>query len=399
MRAFLVVLLALVTGVAGWFLGSNFGAHQSLGSKTGDAISNVSNSNTYSAGKPKTVHCQGKIEPASGLIKIVAPPGQRIEKLTDKKIGEIVNREEILVSLESQVLRMKDLELAKSRRADAILKTEFEKGQSQFKLDSAKLALAEANASDETISTEAKKIRLLHRQLDTADQLLSRLQKLQSDPKTSDLINQTDVEKQALIVEQLRLEIEQADLEIELARKSAQRSKEVAKNNLKMIEHSIENADIITPLNSFDAAIAMAKQSHEMTQIRSPINNATILDIIVREGDSVASQPVMLLADTSEMVCVAEVNDLFLHLIDPSKHQILRARITSAAFDQPLQGTVISKGIMIGPPSLRDPNPFSTVDRRTGTVTIKLDDSKLASGFVNLQVDVEIEVEPGVLGD
>jgi HlyD family secretion protein len=274
---------------------------------------------------------------------------------------------------------------------------EFEKGQGRFKLDAAILALEEAKASDDRIAGEAKKINLLYSQLAAADELLARLKKIQSDPVTTDLINQTEIDKQVLLVEQLKLQIEQAKLEIELSKKSAERAGTLAQNNLLTVQDSLENADKATPLKSLDAAIALAQQALEMSEIKSPIDNATILDIIVREGDSVSTQPVMVLGDISQMVCVAEVNDLFLNSIDLEKSPRLRARISSPALDQPLTGTVISKGVMIGPPSLNDPNPFASVDRHSGTVTIELDNSKLAARFVNLQVEVELEVEPGSL--
>jgi len=400
MRAFLVILLASITAAGGWYLGSQYGSAKSPGSAASESLGNDGGPATSSSiGRPKIIRCRGKLEPASGLIRIVAPPGERIARLTDKQIGDIVDAEEVLIVLQSRILREKDLALAKARRTDALQKTDFEKGQGSYQLASAKLALAEANASDEKIAGEAKKMTLLERQLDAAGKLLRRLQDIQSNPVTTDLVNQTDIDKQVLMVEQLKLQIEQAKLDIELAKKSAQRAKELAKNNLMTVQDSLDHADKATPLNSLDAAVALAQQALDMSEIRSPIDRATILDIIVREGDSVTNQPVMILGDTSEMICIAEINDLFLHLIDLDKQSNLRAKISSTALGKPMTGTVIAKGIMIGPPSLKDPNPFASVDRRTGTVTIKLDDSKLAAQFVNLQVDVELEVESGSLSN
>jgi HlyD family secretion protein len=398
MRAFLIFLLATITAAGGWYFGTRYGAANPADVPTSEFVDGQNSAaGSPSTRKPKTIRCQGKLEPASGLIRIVAPPGERIANLTRKQIGDTVSANEQLIVLHSRILREKDLALANARRMDAIQKTEFEKGQGRFKLDSAKLALEEAIAGDERIAGEAKKINLLYSQLAAADELLERLKKIQSDPVTSDLVNQTEIDKQVLMVEQLKLQIEQANLEIELSKKSAGRAKTLAQNNLLTVQDSLENADKVTPLKSLDAAIALAQQALEMSEIKSPIDNATILDIIVREGDSVANQPVMVLGDTSQMVCVAEVNDLFLNLIDLEKSPRLRARISSPALAQPLMGTVVSKGVMIGPPSLKDPNPFASVDRRSGTVTIELENSKLAARFVNLQVEVELEVEPGAL--
>jgi ABC exporter DevB family membrane fusion protein len=389
MRPVLFTVLILLAAVGGWFLGARFGPQPAPPSSTDEvAVDALPNS-------PSTIFGQGKLVPASGLINIVAQPGERVVKMTDKKIGDEVSKDEVLVTLYSRVLRERDLELARARRADALKNVEFEKQQAAYKLKSAQLALDEANASDRKIDDQAQAIDLLRIQLEDAQQLLERLQNLRSNPATKDLVNQTDIEKQTLLVKQVSWQIEQAEMEVKTARESAARAKELAQNNLNTIQYSIANSDEAVPLKSLDAAVALAQQAYEMTEIHSPIDHATIVDIVVREGNSVTNQPIMVLADVSQMDCVVEVVDSFLKSIDVEKYKNLRARITGSALKQPLTGTVIAKGIMIGPVSLKDPNPFARVDQRTGIVTVRLDDPASAAKFVNLQVNVEIEVEPG----
>ncbi|MFK7768307.1 MAG: hypothetical protein AB8B55_13870 [Mariniblastus sp.] len=394
MRAIFIILAILITGVGGWFLGSQYGTSLNVPS---NVDSDSQNTPGLPANNPQTIHGLGKLVPADGLIKIVAPPGERIANLIDRKVGEKVRLGETLLTLQSRQLREKDLALAIARRSDALKKVEYEKEQGAFTLDSAKLALAEAEASDEKIAGEAQKIKLLERQLAAAKKLQDRLLSIQANPVSEDLVNQTEMDKQQLLVEQIRLQIEQANLDIMLGKKSAERAKTVAQNNFSAVANTLKNAEKAIPIQSLDAAVAMAKKAYEMTQIESPVDSSTILDIIVREGDSATNQPVMILGNTDNMHCVVEVNDSFLHLIDLDKHNDLRAKITSTALKQPMLGTIIAKGIMIGAPSLKDPNPFASVDRRTGTVTVKLDDSKAAAKLVNLQVEVELEVEPGAL--
>lgn len=395
MRAFIYILLALGLGGGGWYLGSQYpGVAPQAPPRAANQLAPATGSNPA----PATLRCQGKLEPASGLIQIVAQVGSRIEKLTDVPIGSTVSKDEVLATLQSRELREKDLSLAIARRADAIQKVEFEKEQGRFKLTSAKLALAEAESGEERIAAQAKKTQLLVRQFEAAQRLLDRLEKISANPATDDLINQTDVEKQELLVEQLRLQIEQANLELDLAQKAAKRAMAIAKNNVVTMEFSLKNADQALPKKSLDAAVEMARSALKTTEIKSPIESATVLDVIVREGDSVTNQPIMVLGDTSRMHCVAEINDQFLRLIDLQQHDNLRAKITSPALRKALMGTVIGKGVMIGAPSLKDPNPFASVDRRTGNLTIRLDDAEAAANLVNLQVDVEIEIEPGALG-
>ncbi len=339
------------------------------------------------------IHCQGKLEPASGLINIVAPVGSRISRLIDVPVGGTVAEGDVLVTLQSREIRQQELKLAQARRTDAISNADFEKDQARYKLSSAKLAAEEAGAADEKIATEKQKIKLLQRQCESSERLLNRLRSLRSNPATQDLLNQTDLEKQQLVVEQLRMQIEQANLTVELSKKSAARAKQAAENSVRTIESSLENSEKAVPMTTLDAAVEMAQAALDMTEVKSPIKNATILDIIVREGDSVTNKPVMVIGDTSEMHCVAEVGDQFLHLIDLEKNPNIVAKISASALPKDLTGVIVSKGVMIGAASLSDPNPFGKVDRRTGNVTIKLDDPSAAAQLVNLQVNVEIEIQ------
>ncbi len=396
MRAFLLILSLVGVALLGWYGGNSQRATDATDADASQAVAESPTISEVSADQTaSTIRCPGKLVPRSGLIQIVAPVGSQIFKLTEKSIGQEVLQDEVLATLQGRQVREKELKLAKARRADAIKQARLKKEQAQFKLSSAQLAVEEAAAADEKISVEEQKIGLLERQLATNQSLLARLQQIKADPTTARLLNETDVEKQELMVDQLELQIEQAELTVKQARKSAARAMTVAKNNLKAVEKGLADADQLVPTSSLDAAVELATVAWEMTELKSPIPTATILDIIVREGDSVTNKPVMVIGDTSEMHCVAEVSDQFLRQIDLDKHQNLRAKITSSAVSAPLLGTVVRKGVMIGAPSLTDPNPFAKVDRRTGNVTILLDDPSAAAKLVNLQVEVEIEVKPG----
>ena len=400
MRTLLTILLVAVLAIGGYVASSYSGSKSATNtddSATTESSINGSTQNT----KPislisDTIRCQGTLKPASGLINIVAPIGSRIASLANVPVGATVKKGDLLVTLQSREIREQDLKLAMARRADTLSKAEFESDQAQYKLSSAKLAVEEAKASEEKIAASKQKIKLLSTQLSTGESLLGRLDSLRNNPATHDLLNQTDLDKQRLLVEQLQLQIEHANLEIELAKKSSRRAQQAAENTVYTIESSLQNSDKAVPMTTLDAAVEMAQLALDMTEIRSPIDNATILDIIVREGDSVTNKPVMVIGDTSEMYCVAEVSDQFLHLIDvgdDGDNGKLRATINASALPQPLEGTVISKGVMIGAASLSDPNPFGKVDRRTGNVTIRLDNSDAAKQLVNLQVNVEIKVK------
>jgi len=392
MRTFFTILLLAALALGGYYVSSipgNRSESQTEEFTTKQSL-NVSSKEPLVG---DVIRCQGKLEPASGLINIVAPVGSRISSLTEIPVGGTVSAGDVLVTLQSRDIRQQDLNLAKARRTDAVSSAQFEKDQAQYKLSSAQLAVEEAGAADEKIATEKQKIKLLERQLAASQMLMDRFRSLRSNPATQDLLNQTDLEKQQLIVEQLRLQIDHANLEVQLSRNSAARAQQAAANNVRTIESALENSNKAVPLTTLDAAVEMAQIALDMTEIKSPIANATILDVIVRAGDSVTNKPVMVIGDTSEMHCIAEVSDQFLHLIDLEKNPNMVATISASALPKDLSGKVISKGVMIGAASLSDPNPFGKVDRRTGNITIKLDDPTAAAQLVNLQVSVEIKIQ------
>jgi ABC exporter DevB family membrane fusion protein len=392
MRTFLTILFVAGLAVASYYVSNSSGSPTRGASQ--EVLSPQASDDAQEAQLVgEVIRCQGKLEPASGLINIVAPVGSRISRLIDVPVGGTVNQGDVLVTLQSRDIRQQDLKLAQARRLDAIKKAEFEKDQAKYKLSSAKLAVEEAGAADEKIATEKQKIKLLQRQFSSSETLLESLKSLRANPATRDLLNQTDLDKQQLVVEQLRMQIETAHLEVQLGEKSAARAQQAAQNNVLTVESSLENSDKAVPLTTLDAAVEMAQVALDMTEIKSPIETATILDVIVREGDSVTNKPVMVIGKTSEMHCIAEVSDQFLPLIDLEKNPGMVATISASALPKDLSGKVISKGVMIGAASLSDPNPFGKVDRRTGNVTIKLDDPAAAAELVNLQVNVEIKIQ------
>ena len=382
------IILVVLTGAVCWFLGTQYGVDKAIVSSQSPA------SETEVVEPPPTIHAQGKLEPKSGVVRIVAPPGEKIDSLFERSVGDPVKIDDNLVQLDSRRVRQKELELAIARKADAEAQAQFEKEQGEFKRQAAQLAVQQALANRSEIENKSKNIPLLQKQRETAGDVLGRLRTLGADPVTRQLINQTDIEKQQLLVDQLDVQIEQAKTELELASEKISRGQQAAEIDLKTVEFSLQQYGSAIPKRSMETAIQAATMALDATEIKSPING-TILDIIVREGDTVANLPVMLLGDTSEMHCIAEVNDSQMRFVKEGA----KAMISSSALEQPIYGTVKSKGIMIGPPSMKDPNPFGSVDRKTGKIVIVLDDADVARKFVNLQVDVAIELTPGALAE
>ena len=236
------------------------------------------------------------------------------------------------------------------------------------------------------VQDKSQQIELLRSQKSAALEQLNRLKNLDANPLTANMVGQSDLIKQQLLVNQLQTKIDDAELESQHGLEQASRAQMAAEVDLKTVDRMLQDANKSVPIETLNAAIAAAQTALDMTQIKAP-TGGTVLDIAVFPGDSVTTKPVMVIGDTTKMVCVTEVNDVnFRHVNVGDK-----ATIKSNAMNKDLTGKVVSKGIMIGPPSMKDPNPFASVDRKTGKVVIEIDDVAAASHFINLQVDVVID--------
>ena len=380
MRIFLAVLLAALTGVVGWYIGSN--------SKTQTAATNIESEAVSIARAETRIRGLGKLEPASGIVKILAPQGQKIETLFDLKVGDPVTFAQPIVQFSGRKARELELKIAKSRKQDALNQLELEVSKGELKKSSAQIAIDMAKTMGETIADKAEQISLLRSQKSAAENQLQQLLKIDRNPLTSNMVGQNDLVKQQLLVDQINTKIANAEIESKQASQQANGSQAAAENDLRTVELMIDQADKSVPLATLDATIKAAEVALELTEIKAPFDG-TVLDIVVRPGDSVTNQPVMVIGDTNNMVCVCEINDVNFRYVTVGD----KATISSIALADDLTGEVISKGIMIGPPSMKDPNPFASVDRKTGRVVVALDDSEAAREFINLQVDVEIEID------
>jgi hypothetical protein len=115
-----------------------------------------------------------------------------------------------------------------------------------------------------------------------------------------------------------------------------------------------------------------------------------VLAINAAEGESILHQPLIEMADDSELVCEVEVNELDAPRVAVGQ----TAEIRSRAFANPLHGAVAQKYQLVGRPQLRPLDPLARADYRAVTAVIELDQESIARArdWLQLQVDVEIQV-------
>lgn len=180
-------------------------------------------------------------------------------------------------------------------------------------------------------------------------------------------------------VNRLRAELTDAKNESErLSRLSKRSATSAAK---------LESAEISRQIAEANLEAAQAQLA--LTRVRAPIDGQ-VLEVHARAGERVGGDGVLELGDTRRMFAVAEVYETDVAKVAPGQ----RARIRSPAFPEPLGGTVERVGLKIGRMDVLDTDPVAKADARVVEVRIELDESDAVAGLTNLQVEVDIEVDP-----
>ena len=335
---------------------------------------------------------QGNLQPANGTVNIMAPPGERIEKLM-VAIGGEVDKDTPLVTLASRKVREIELKLAKSRESEAKATADMLTQANKKKAQSATIAGTEVEEAKRKVENQKSSIAALEKSVQSAKKMLGKLNRMRANPTTRELVGVVEIEKQQALVDRLVAQLQQTNGEIEIAKQAIQRSEEMAAVQLELAEMNAMAPEKSVPTETLELAVEAATMARDATTLKSPIKGR-VLDLGIHEGDTVMNRPIMVIADTTKMVCIAEIADTQLKNVREGQS----VTMLSAAFDEgKIKGTVVEIGKMIAPPSMKDPNPFAAVDRKTGTVKIRIADEhcKAASRFVNLQVEVRISKTKG----
>ena len=137
-------------------------------------------------------------------------------------------------------------------------------------------------------------------------------------------------------------------------------------------------------INSAAARVARQEAELERTFVRAPFAGR-VIDVLRRPGEIVGVDGILELARVDQMQAIAEVFEADVRRVSVGQ----RARVRSQAFGKDLSGTVsrirpkVQKLDQIGD------DPVARKDARIVEVEIKLDDSRAAANYTNLQVEIE----------
>lgn len=135
------------------------------------------------------------------------------------------------------------------------------------------------------------------------------------------------------------------------------------------------------------AAARVTRQEAELerTFVRAPFAGR-VIDVIHRPGEIVGADGVLQLARIDQMQAVAEVFEADVRRVAVGQ----KARVRSPAFARDLTGTVTRIRPKVQKLDQIGDDPVARKDARIVEVEVKLDDSRAAANFTNLQVEVEI---------
>jgi HlyD family secretion protein len=335
-----------------------------------------------------SIKALGRIQPVGGVVSVAGTPGARIAKMLAREGASVALGDELFrldtydvleatcVSIRAQLDEAKEL-LAVEAENTAQLQGELAVEEEQVQV----LDPLDVEAQQEKLN--ALEVKLAHEEREAR-----RLNALR-DAKSS-LVSDQQLEGQGLLVEGARAERNAARA---LLRKlKAGHALAVRKLALQKAQIGVASrkSRLAARTKSLAASLAAAERQRDQAIVRAP-TEGRVLMVLMREGESIGNQPVLQLADTSDMCVVADVSDLYIREL----RQARKAR--AVALGDTLEGTISPSDIgrMIGKATIPSLDPTVDADRRVVEVKVRLDpaSSRRAKDLTNMQVDVVIQLE------
>jgi HlyD family secretion protein len=357
------------------------------------------------AGQPvdlsgEAVVALGRIRPAGGLRPIAGPPGDQIAKLFVRE-GDTVAAHAVIAELASRADRKAELELLDQQIAEAEVQKKLAEisGAAEIKVAKAKLD-EQTQLAPKELEAQKAKLDFLERQRAGAERRLQSMKDLQQiSPNT---ISAQDVEAQELLLTQTAAELASGRSLLDKATLAQQTGKQVAEAQLAAAEANLQRSLREIPIETLKKKRAIAELQYDRTEVRAPAAGR-VTKVAGRVGDPTApQQPIVELADTGAMQCVAEVYETDVAKLRQwtDNGGTVKATICSRALPldpngkpMMLSGTVKPDriGTVIARNTSFDVDPTADTDRRVFEVVVTLDnpaDAAIAAQFLNLQTQV-----------
>ncbi|HXT60830.1 MAG TPA: HlyD family efflux transporter periplasmic adaptor subunit [Pirellulales bacterium] len=338
---------------------------------------------------PEKVTALARLEPEDGIVDLSGTPGDRLMELK-VRVGDRVKSGDALAVLESHTLRQAELELAQAQLEDAEKRGAAEEKYAAALRKEAELARKQAQLERLELNAQKEKIAGLKVSLASVDDDLRRLENLRQSSSSTDsqIVSDQQLEHQRTLKDKSQRELAAAESQLKKLQDSIGLSEQQAEAKISTAEANQARIPSTLQLDSLRKSVELAERRLELTTIRAP-SDGEILKLMLSEGETLAQQPILEMADTSRMVAVAEIyEDDALHVKEGA-----RASAESEALDKPIEGTVAYVGSMVAKNSVMSLTPTASADLRVVEARIRLEPNPEARRLINLQVTVSIPVD------
>ncbi|MCE5335961.1 MAG: efflux RND transporter periplasmic adaptor subunit [Desulfobacteraceae bacterium] len=311
------------------------------------------------SGELRKIGALGRIEPRGGVVSLAGPNGDPVVAVCAKE-GDFVKRDSPLIIFRSNALLQQELALA-----EIALKEADEAGNIAVSLQELKLRQAEESRA-ESLARQELKLKSVKEEHELSSRRLQRFQKIGGESLSAQQMDDRQTEARVAQIKlnsamgESKYALSGAGMNVELAGAELNRLKLNREINIRRATQQLE----------------LAKERLKHSVIRAPVDG-TVLEIFQSEGEVGGPGPIVNMGDLEHMYVVADVYDRDLLQIKPG----MKVEITSKSLPEPLAGQVETIGRVIALPA------------RTAPVRIRLDDVRLASQLINVEVDVSIQLQ------
>lgn len=329
----------------------------------------------------------GRLEPEAEVIKLSAPlalDGDRVSQLLFKE-GDTVKMGQVIAILDSRDRLLDELR------------------QAQQQVNTAQAKLAQIKAGAKVGEIEAQRSTVVRLEAERNGEIVvqkATVERWQAEVRNARVeyqrfwqlykqggVSASNLDAKRLVAETAEAQLKEAIASQNRTAASLQAQINEAKATLSRIA-DVRPVDIQPLQTEVEAAIVAVKKAETAalkSEVRAPISGQ-ILKIQTRIGEKISDKGIADLAQTANMVAVAEVYQSDISKIKPGQ----KATVISQAFSGELKGTVLQIGREVKQQNVFSNQPGENLDRRIIEVKIRLENSQTVAGLTNLQVQTEI---------
>ncbi|MEM1292722.1 MAG: ABC exporter membrane fusion protein [Cyanobacteria bacterium P01_H01_bin.162] len=339
-----------------------------------------------------TVTALGRLEPEGEAVSLVAPTTAQETRIGELLVaeGDLVNAGQVVAILDNRDQLQAALRSAEEqvRIAQAQL-DQVEAGVKTGELQAQEAEIARFRAEEAgTLATQQATINRLAAEVENARLEYQRYESLYQQGAIS--ASERDTKKLTYDTAQQQRQEAQA----ELARLQTTTQEQIARAEATLDQLAeVRPVDVelaAAELAAAQAAVAAAQVDLDKAYVQAP-QAGQVVKIHTRPGENIASEGIVTLGNTQQMMAIAEVYQSDIQRIQVGQP----VTITSPVIAGELNGTVERIGLQVESQQVVDENPAANIDAKVIEVHVRLDEAASAAvaGLTNLQVTVSIVTE------